>query len=98
MDAQLIDDQKFERVRFVERRLAQGRRFVQPLEAATPSQLAGSAPIIWDLLDTHPSVDALTPELQKRFNDSPELIVAGIRAAVQMLIDSALIVPSGGEQ
>ena len=92
------DDQPYGRVRFVERRLGRGRRFVQALDAATPSQLAGSAPIIWDLLDTHPSVDALTPELQKRFNDSPEIIASGVRSALAMLIESSLIVPVGGDQ
>jgi len=94
MDPAFSDDQAFRRVPCVERRLAGHRRFVQPLESEAPTQLAGSAPMIWDLLDYHPSVNTLVPELQLRFTDAPELIANGIRAALQMFIDSSLVVPS----
>lgn len=91
------DTQRFERLAHVERDLARARRLVQPTAAETPTQLAGSAPMIWDLLDECPSVDALVPALQERFTDAPQVIAGGIRSALQMFIDTSLVatVPDG---
>lgn len=89
------DAQQFDRVPFVERSLARGRRLVQPLGAETPTQLAGSAPLIWDLLEQRSSVDELVPELQSRFTDSPDVIATGIRSAIAMFIESALVTTPG---
>lgn len=91
MTQDFADSQTFLRVLSIERRLARGRLLVQPLTADTPTQLAGSAPMIWELLEEHPSVDALVPELQSRFTDSAETIAGGIRAAIAMFIDSSLV-------
>ncbi len=91
MSETFANSQRFERVPHVERSLARGRRLVQPLVADTPTQLAGSAPMIWDLLDAHPSVEAIVPELQSRFTDSPDVIAGGVRAAISMFIDSSLV-------
>lgn len=84
----------YRRVRFVERELAHGRRLVQPLTSVAPTQLSGSAPMIWDLLDEHSSVDAVVAMLQQRFSDSPEVIAVGVRSALQSMIQSALVVES----
>ncbi len=94
MSDAFLNSQRFERVPAIERSLARGRRLVQPLDAETPTQLAGSAPLIWDLLDIAPSVDDLVPELQSRFTDSPEVIANGIRAALSMFINSSLVTAS----
>jgi len=91
MAAAFDDSTEFLRVAAVERSLLAGRRLVQPLNADAPTQLAGSAPIIWDLMDECPSVNALLPELQRMFSDSPEAIAGGIRNALEMFLDSRLV-------
>ncbi len=94
-----IDDQtRFTRVATVERSLGADRRLVQPLDAQVPTQLAGSAPIIWDLLAERGSVNEVLAELQRVFSDAPEVIAGGIRAAFAMFLDSGLMVAEGVEQ
>jgi len=85
---------EYHRVRSVERELAYGRRLVQPLTAATPTQLAGSAPAIWDLLREHHTVDALVAMLQQQFSDSPEVIGVGVRRALSSMTEAELVVMS----
>ncbi len=89
-----MSETHFRRVRFVERELAHGRRLVQPLTSDAPTQLSGSAPMIWDLLEEHSSVDAVVAMLQQRFSDSPAVIAAGVRSALESMIVSALVIES----
>lgn len=81
----------YRRRRFVERELAHGRRLVQALDAVEPTQLAGSAPLIWDLLDEHHSVDAVVAMLQQRFSDAPDVIAAGVRTALSSMQQNDLV-------
>jgi hypothetical protein len=85
---------EYRRVPAVERELAYGRRLIQPLSASTPTQLAGSAPVIWDLLHEHHTVDALVAMLQQQFSDSPEVIAHGVRSALTAMTQTALVVVS----
>jgi len=89
-----MSEPQFRRVSSVERELAHGRRLVQPVTADVPTQLSGSAPMIWDLLDEHASVDAVVAMLQQRFSDSPDVIAIGVRSALTSMIDSGLVVES----
>ena len=82
----------YRRVPFVERHLAHGRRLVQPLTSRTPSQLAGSAPLIWDLLADNHSVEQLVAVLQGRFSDSPAVIAEGVQSALDSLIHASLVI------
>ena len=81
---------RYQRVAHVERQVARGRRFVQPLDADTPTQLSGSAPMIWDLLADHGSVDEIVAMLQQQFSDSPDVIAGGVRVAIQSFLDAAI--------
>ena len=80
------------RVPHVERKLAGGRRLVQVVGAETPTQLAGSAPMIWDLLDEHPRVDQIVAILQQQFSDPPEAIASGVELGLNSLIEADLVV------
>lgn len=84
----------YHRTPFVERELAHGRRLVQPLSSKMPTQLSGSAPMIWDLLDEHPTVDAVVSMLQQRYSDAPDVIADGVRTALAAMMQSALVVES----
>lgn len=55
-------------------------------------QLAGSAPMIWDLLDENPQPDQVVAQLQQHFSDPPEVIAQGVEVGLASLIDSALVV------
>ena len=79
------------RVPCVERELAHGRRVVQPLDARGPTQLSGSAPLIWDLLADHDSIDAIVAMLQQRFSDAPDVIRSGVVDALDSMADSGLV-------
>ena len=81
---------RYRRVPHVERQLAQGRRFVQPLDADTPTQLSGSAPMIWDLLADHGSVDEIVAMLQQQFSDSPDVIAGGVQVALNSFLDASI--------
>lgn len=85
---------EYRRTPSVERELAYGRRLVQPLSADVPTQLSGSAPMIWDLLDEHRTVDAVVAMLQQRFSDAPDVIADGVRAAIAAMMQSSLVVES----
>lgn len=85
---------EYHRVPFVERELAHGRRLVQPLASATPTKLSGSAPLIWDLLPAHPSIDGLVAMLQQRFSDSPVVIADGVRSALDAMMAASLVIES----
>jgi hypothetical protein len=82
---------RFVRVPFVERELAHGRRFVQAVNGEAPTQLSGSAPLIWDLLDEYPTIGAITAMLQQRYTDPPEIIGAGVQAALLSFLQAALV-------
>jgi hypothetical protein len=83
---------EYRRVPAVERELAYGRRLVQPLTAPNPSQLSGSAPLIWDLLREHHTVDALVAMLQQQFSDSPAVIADGVHRALTSMTQTGLVV------
>ena len=82
---------RFVRVPFVERELARGRRFVQAVNGEAPTQLSGSAPAIWDLLDEHPTIGAVTAVLQQKYTDAPEVIGAGVQAAIASFLRAGLV-------
>ena len=81
---------RYRRLPHVQRQLARGRRFVQPLDAETPTQLSGSAPMIWDLLADHGSVDEIVAMLQQQFSDAPDVIAGGVRIALQSFLEASL--------
>lgn len=81
---------RYRRLPHVERQLARGRRFVQPLDAETPTQLSGSAPMIWDLLADHGSIDEIVAMLQQQFSDPPDVIAGGVQVALQSFLDTSL--------
>lgn len=90
-----FDDQTaFTRLPTVERALSGGRRLVQPVDVDSATQLGGSAPIIWDLVDEFPSVNAVLPEVQRMFSDSPDVIIGGIRTAFALFLEGELMFPT----
>jgi len=91
MSAQ-ADQPHYLRVPHVERQLSAGRRLVQALDAQTPAQLAGSAPLIWDLLAEHATPEELASMLQQQFSDPPEVIASGVEAGLSSLIEASLVV------
>lgn len=91
MAASADGETRYERVPCVERTLGGGRRFVQPLAASTPTQLSGSAPMIWDLLLDHGSVDEIVAMLQQQFSDAPDVIAGGVRVAISSFLDAMLV-------
>ena len=82
---------RYRRVPSVERELAGGRRYVQPLHASTPTELAGSAPAIWDLLAETADGTQLRAIVQRRFDDDPAVIAQGTRLALEQLLQADLI-------
>jgi hypothetical protein len=82
---------RFVRAPFIERELARGRRFVLTTDAEAPTQLSGSAPLIWDLLGEHETIDAITAMLQQRFTDAPEIISTGVQAALDSFLHAGLV-------
>ena len=82
----------YRRVPHVERRLSGGRRLVQIVGSDRAVQLAGSAPMIWDLLDENPQPDQVVAQLQQHFSDAPDVIAQGVEVGLASLIDSALVV------
>ena len=81
----------YRRVPAVERSLARGRRYVQPIGAATPTELGGSAPVIWDILAQTGDATQLRAIVQRTFDDTPSVIAAGTRLAIQQMLDAGLI-------
>ena len=71
------DESTYTKVPVVERNLAGGRLLVQRLGADRPTQLSGSAPLIWDLLDTSQTIPALVARLTERFAD-PDGTIEGL--------------------
>jgi len=65
---------------------------VQAVGTDRPTQLAGSAPLIWDLLEEHPEVGHVVAMLQQQFSDPPEVIAAGVQTGLQSLLDASLVV------
>ncbi len=88
---------RFAKLPTVERRLAGGRMLVQRLDAPTAVSLSGSAPFIWELLDTEDTVDGLTNALQQRYTDERETIKAGVEAALASFTSQDLV-EQGPEQ
>ena len=82
---------QYRRLPAVEREVAGGRRLVQPVGAASATQLAGSAPVIWDLLAHHESFTQLRAVVQGKFDDAPDVIAAGTKLAIDQLLDAGLI-------
>ena len=68
-----------------------GRRLVQPIGAPAPTELGGSAPLIWDLLSEEPDVERIMDALAERFNDPADVIEQGTQLAIRQLVDAKLI-------
>lgn len=68
-----------------------GRRLVQPVDASAPTELGGSAPLIWDLLAEESDVERITAALEERFDDPAEVIEQGAQLAIRQLVDASLI-------
>jgi len=81
----------YRRVPAVERALAGGRRYVQPVGATTPTELGGSAPTIWDILARTGDATQLRAIVQRTFDDTPSVIAEGTRLAIEQLLDAGLI-------
>lgn len=83
---------RYRRVPALERSLAGGRRYVQPVGATVPIELGGSAPVIWDLLAEVSDSTQLRAVVQRTFDDEPAVIAAGTRLALEQLLEAGLIV------
>ena len=68
-----------------------GRRLVQPVAAAAPTELGGSAPLIWDLLADERELHRVLELVGERFTDAPEVIEHGTMLAIRQLLDAELI-------
>ena len=84
-------EMSYRRLPHVERELAGDRRLVQVVGSDRAVQLAGSAPMIWDLLDDHREPAQIVAQLQQHFSDAPEVIAAGVEAGLRSLVASSLI-------
>ena len=84
----------YTKVPVIERNLAGGRLLVQRPGADQPTQLSGSAPLIWDLLDTHQTIPELVQRLTERFADPEGKIEGGVRSALASLESQGLVVSS----
>lgn len=82
----------FRRVPSVERSLSGGRRLVQAVGADAPTQLAGSAPMIWDLLATTSVGTEVVAAMQELYSDAPSVIAQGVDLGLKSLHDAALVV------
>ncbi len=82
----------YRKVPAVERNLANARLLVQRIDKGKAVQLSGSAPLIWDLLDSHHTVAQVVDQLVERFSDSREMIEAGVRAALDSFVSQELVV------
>ncbi len=90
--SEAVNETVYRRVPHVERRLSGGRRLVQTVGSERAVQLAGSAPMIWDLLDEFPRADLVAAQLRQHFSDPPEVIAQGVEVGLASLVDSALVV------
>ena len=90
--SEAVEVTRYRRVPHVERRLSGGRRLVQTVDALRAIQLAGSAPMIWDLLDENPEPEQVAAQLQQHFSDPPTVIAAGVEVGLASLVDSKLVV------
>jgi hypothetical protein len=75
----------------VERQLMGERRLVQPVAAPAPTELGGSAPLIWDLLADEAELPRILELVGARFTDTPEVIEHGTMLAIRQLLDAGLI-------
>ena len=82
---------RYRRVPALERSLSGGRRYVQPVGAPAPTELGGSAPVIWDLLAETTDSTQLRAIVQRTFDDEPAVIAAGTRLAIEQLLEAGLI-------
>jgi len=87
----LADPARYVRKPAVERELAGHRRLVQVVDSEQPTQLAGSAPVIWDLLREHSTAEQLVAMLQQHYSDSPEVIRSGLEVGLTYLVDAGLV-------
>lgn len=85
------DELSYRKFPAVERNLANGRLLVQRRGGDKAVQLSGSAPLIWDLLDTHDSVTEIVNRLQERFSDPEETIASGVRSALALFEEQLLV-------
>ena len=81
----------FDRLPAVERRLGGGRSLVHLVDGAMPVELAGSAPVVWDLLDIFSNVDDVAAALNQRYIDEPDVIAEGMWTALKLLREAGLI-------
>ena len=79
----------------VQRLLAGDRMLVQRLDASTPVSLSGSAPIIWELLDDHSTVEGVTKALLERYTDDEQTIAGGVLAAIASFESQDLVFAQG---
>lgn len=68
-----------------------GRRLVQPIDAVAPTELGGSAPLIWDLLADESDLERIMEALAERFNDPSDVIEHGTQLAIRQLMEASLI-------
>lgn len=81
----------YRRAAAVERTLVGDRLLVLGLDQDTPTELAGSAPTVWSVLEhTHDLGDILSA-LESVYNDDPAVIAAGAKDALQYLVDADLV-------
>lgn len=85
------DSSHYVRKPAVERELAHQRRLVHGVDSERPTQLAGSAPIIWDLLHDHSTAEGLVAMLQQHYSDAPEVIRAGLEVGLAHLVNAGLV-------
>ena len=88
------DEVTYKKVAVIERNLSGGRLLVQHRGDGVPTQLSGSAPLIWDLLDAHHTVSGLVLRLSERFADPEGTIEAGVLSALASMEAQGLVVQS----
>lgn len=86
-----VEAARYIKTSVVERNLANGRLLVQRVDADKAVQLAGSAPLIWELLDRKPTIRNIVDHLAQQFSDPAETIEAGVRQAIDSLVSQQLV-------
>jgi len=81
----------YRRTAAVERTLVGGRLLVLGLDHDTPTELAGSAPTVWSVLEHTQDLAGILAALETIYDDDPEIISAGVQDALRNLVEADLV-------
>jgi hypothetical protein len=82
----------YRRAAAVERTLVGGRLLVLGLDQETPTELGGSAPTVWSVLEYTHDLSGILSAVESIYTDDPEVISAGVKEALQQMVDAELVV------